>query len=206
MEWGWSEEKLICIPNFVRVDEYTPQFGPGDYFLYFGRLAPEKDVDTLIKAAILANVLLRIAGTGPDEVRLKALAASHEKIKFLGYCGGEILKTLVREARAVVLPSQWYENAPMSILEAYASRKPVVAAKIGGIPEMLQIGQTGYLFESGNVKELSTYLTHVHTLPDSRIAEMGQQAYAYVTANFTPNRYLQDMLQLYKSLGATAIA
>jgi glycosyltransferase involved in cell wall biosynthesis len=206
MEWGWPEEKLAYIPNFVRVEEYTPQFSPGDYFLYFGRLAPEKGVDTLITAATQANVKLRIAGTGPDENRLKTLAISSEKIEFMGYRSGENLKTLLREAKAIVLPSQWYENAPMSILEAYACGKPVIAARIGGIPEMLQDGQTGYLFESGNVEELATHLTHIHELSDSRIIEMGQQARNHVTENYTPNRYMQNMLRLYQSLGVNITA
>ena len=202
-EWGWPEEKLAYIPNFVRAEEYTPQFSPGDYFLYFGRLAPEKGIDTLIAAANQANVKLRIAGTGPDENRLKALASTSENIEFMGYCSGEKLKTLLREARAIVLPSQWYENAPMSILEAYASGKPVIGAKIGGIPEMLEDGKTGSLFESGNVEELAAHLTHIHKLSDSRIIEMGQQARARVTEDYSPNRYTQDMLLLYQSLGVT---
>jgi len=201
-EWGWPEEKFVHIPNFVRADEYTPQFKPGDYFLYFGRLAPEKGVDTLIKAAIQANVRLRIAGTGPDERRLINLAASSPRIEFMGYCAGEDLKMLLRESRAIVLPSQWYENAPMSILEAYASGKPVIAANIGGIPEMVLEGQTGYLFESGNADELAGRLAHTNGLPDGRIAEIGKQARAYVATAFTPARYTQDMLRLYQSLGA----
>lgn len=206
MEWGWPEEKLAYIPNYVRVEEYTPQFSPGDYFLYFGRLAPEKGVNTLIAAAAQANVKLRIAGTGPDENRLKTLAISSEKIEFLGYRSGEDLKTLLRGARAIVLPSQLYENAPMSILEAYACGKPVIAARIGGIPEMLRDGQTGYLFESGSIEELAAHLTHIHELSDSRVIEMGRQARSHVAENFTPNRYVQEMLKLYQSLGVNTAA
>lgn len=201
MEWGWPEENLVYIPNFVRVEGYIPQFSPGDYFLYFGRLAPEKGVSSLITAAIRANVKLRIVGTGPDDNRLKSLAISSEKIEFMGYRSGEDLRTLLREARAIVLPSQWYENAPMSILEAYASGKPVIASKIGGIPEMLLDGETGYLFESGNTEELAAHLTHIHELSDSRIIEMGRQARSHVAENFTPIRYMRDMLKLYQSLG-----
>lgn len=200
IEWGWPEKQITYIPNFVRAEEYIPQFAPGDYFLYFGRLAPEKGLETLITAAIRANIKLRIAGTGPDEGRLKNLAAASENIEFMGYCGGETLKILLREARAVVLPSQWYENAPMSILEAYASGKPVLAARIGGIPEMISDGQTGYLFESGNIDELMERLTYIEGLPDSKITDMGRQARTHVSSNFTPERYMQNMLQLYRSL------
>jgi len=131
MEWGWSEQQLAYIPNYVDVAAYTPRYEPGDYFFYFGRLAMEKGVATLIRAAAHAGVKLRIAGTGPEGDALKALAAeTGGDVEFLGFVSGEPLWTWVREARAIVLPSEWYENAPMSVLEAYASGKPAIGARI----------------------------------------------------------------------------
>ncbi len=202
IEWGWNPEKLIYIPNFINANQYAPQYEPGDYFLYFGRLAPEKGVDTLIKAALTAGVKLRIAGTGPYEAELRALLPAHsEQVEFLGFYSGENLRSLIREARAIVLPSQWYENAPISILEAYASGKPVIGACIGGIPEMLQEGETGFLFESGNVSELADKLRIISDTSNHQISEMGRAARRYVCATFTAERYFNDMLTLYESLG-----
>lgn len=202
IEWGWDPGKLTYIPNFIDANQYAPQYEPGDYFLYFGRLAPEKGVDTLIRAALAAGVRLRIAGTGPYEAELRALLpADSEQVEFLGFCSGEKLWSLIREARAIVLPSQWYENAPISILEAYASGKPVIGARIGGIPEMLQEGETGFLFESGNVSDLADKLTAVSDTPNHQISEMGRAARRYVGATFTAERYFNDMLTLYESLG-----
>lgn len=202
IEWGWPEEKIAYIPNYVRADEYQPQYQPGIYFLYFGRLAQEKGVDTLIRAAAQAKVVLRIVGTGPDETKLKALAtAQGGNVEFLGYRTGENLKSLLRDARAIVLPSQWYENAPMSVLEAYASGKIVIAAKIGGIPEMVLEGETGFLFESSNVDELANRLTLVSSLSDETIAQMGERARDYVSKTFTVDRYIDETLNLYRSLG-----
>jgi len=202
IEWGWDPGKLTYIPNFIDANQYAPQYEPGDYFLYFGRLAPEKGVDTLIKAALAAGVKLRIAGTGPFEAELRALLPGNsEQVEFLGFCRGEKLWSLIREARAIVLPSQWYENAPISILEAYASGKPVIGAHIGGIPEMLQEGETGFLFESGNVSDLAGKLEAIRDTPNHRVSEMGRAARRYVRATFTAERYFNDMLTLYKSLG-----
>lgn len=202
VEWGWPEEKITYIPNYVRTDEYQPQYQPGNNFLYFGRLAQEKGVDTLIRAAAQARVGLRIVGTGPDETKLKALAvAQGGNVEFLGYRTGEDLKSLLRDARAIVLPSQWYENAPMSVLEAYASGKIVIAANIGGIPEMVMEGETGFLFESGNVDELANRLTRVSSLSDETIAQMGEYARGYVSKTFTVDRYIDETLNLYRSLG-----
>lgn len=202
MEWGWPEDQLAYIPNYVDLTAYEPRFEPGDYFFYFGRLALEKGVATLIRAAALAGVKLKIAGTGPEGDVLKKLAAeSGGEIDFLGFVSGEPLWQLVREARAVVLPSEWYENAPMSVLEAYACGTPVIGARIGGIPEMVREGETGLLFESGNVEELATKLRECADMPDSRLSGMGSAARDFVAHTFTSERYLNEMLELYASLG-----
>lgn len=202
IEWGWPADKLVYIPNFVRTQGVTQQIAAGNYFFYFGRLALEKGVATLIRAAVRAGVRLRIAGTGPEEASLKALAAEEGgDIEFLGFVSGEPLWKLVREARAVVLPSEWYENAPMSVLEAYASGKPVLGARIGGIPEMVNEGQTGWLFESGSVEGLAEKLAQMQAQPNAQIEAMGQQARRLVETTFNESLYLDRMLRLYESLG-----
>ncbi|MDR3390208.1 MAG: glycosyltransferase [Sulfuriferula sp.] len=207
IEWGWPAEKLVYIPNFVHAEDFTPQFKSGDYFFYFGRLALEKGVATLIRAAAHAGVRLRIAGTGPEEAMLKALAGElGGDIDFLGFVSGAPLRTLIREARAVVLPSEWYENAPMSVLEAYASGKPVIGARIGGIPEMVHTEKTGALFESGNVNELAVLLTQFAHMTDKQVSTMGEEAHAYVSSTFTAERYLRDMLSLYADLNVNMAA
>ena len=200
-EWGWPREKLVYIPNYIDAENFQPQYSPGDYFLYFGRLAPEKGVDTLIQAAARLGVRLKIAGTGPFEQDLHALAGQATGVEFLGHCSGEQLWQLVREARAVVLPSRWYENAPLCILEAYASGKPVIGARIGGIAEMVREGETGFLFESGNVEDLSRAVQHVATLRDDQLEAMGRAARQYVGDSFTRQQYFERTLDLYRSLG-----
>ncbi len=122
MEWGWPEAQLAYVPNYVDAGRFTPSYEPGDYFLFAGRLAVEKGVATLLKAAIQSKVALRIAGTGPLEAELRGLPGA-DQVQWLGFCSGEALWQQVRGARALVLPSEWYENAPMSILEAYAAAR-----------------------------------------------------------------------------------
>lgn len=202
IEWGWDEQMLEYIPNFIRPENYQPQYEPGDYFLYFGRLAPEKGVGTLIKAALKAGVTLRIAGTGPMEAELKAMVpAGNTQIEFMGFCGGEKLWSLVRGSRAVVLPSEWYENAPMSVLEAYACGKPVIGARIGGIPEMVLEAETGYLFESGDTSQLSDCLGRLAGMREHEVMRLGKPAREYVSTRFNEDRYITSMLGLYEVLG-----
>lgn len=201
IEWGWPKEKLVYIPNYVDSRRHVPEYEPGQYLMYFGRLAPEKGVDTLIRAALDAGISLKIAGTGPMEDELKALAQGHPNIEFLGFRSGQELWDLVRASRAVVLPSQWYENAPMSVLEAYALGKPVIGAAIGGIPEMLIEGETGMVFRSGDVASLSDTLRRMKTLPNHAVAELGRAARNHVSTVYTEGRYRQAMLRMYGELG-----
>lgn len=202
IEWGWSRDKFAYIPNYVDSTRFEPGYPPGDYFLYFGRLAPEKGVATLMRAAKVAGVKLKIAGTGPIEAELHAL---HKElggdIEFLGYQSGARLHALIREARAMVLPSEWYENAPMSVLESFALGTPVIGANIGGIPEMVLNGETGWTFESRDTEGLTDLLARVASMPATQIEVAGRHARTHVATNFNRAGYLQATLELYASLG-----
>jgi len=205
MEWGWPKEKFAYIPNYVDATRFEPQFSPGGYFLYFGRLAPEKGVGTLLRAAAKAGVALKLAGTGPEDEALRALNVQlGSPGDFLGYQGGTALWDLIRGARAVVLPSEWYENAPMSLLESFALGKTAIGARIGGIPEMIDEGVNGWTFQSGSVDELATRLQQVATLPDSTLSQMGHAARDIVESRFSRSRYVEATLSLYAELGVSA--
>jgi len=199
-EWGWSADKIVYIPNFVDEPKFEKHTSPGKYFLYFGRLAPEKGVETLIRACIASGCELKIAGTGPSELHLKSIASSNPKINFLGFKAGDDLWELVRGARAVVLPSEWYENAPVSVLEAYAIGKIVIGANIGGIPEMIVENETGFTFPSGATDALADVLKKVEAMDDASIARMGEQSIEYVAQNYSQQAYLERMLSLYENL------
>lgn len=202
IEWGWNPQQIAYIPNYVHVERFTPNYEPGDYFVYFGRLQLDKGVATVVRAAIQAGVKLHMVGTGPDEAFVKQLADGYEeRVIFHGYQQGESLRSIVGQARAAILASEIYENAPMSVLEAYASGKPVIGAHIGGIPEMVREGETGALFESGKVEELASLLRKFADMPDSAVAGMGRAARQYVSTTFTHQRYLNEMLALYAELG-----
>lgn len=197
-EWGWDESKFTYIPNFVHSGDFDPGYHPGKYFLYFGRLSVEKGLGTLIRAAAKIGAELVIVGTGPNESDLKGLAESlNAKVRFLGYQSGPDLHTTVRGAKAVVLPSEWYENAPMSVLEAFALGKPVVGARIGGIPEMIEPDINGWLFESGDADQLADVLSNVNSLGIAEVEERGRAARAMVEREFTSDRYVEQMLALY---------
>ena len=206
VEWGWEPDRLIHIPNFVNTTVLKPDYRPGEYFVFFGRLSKEKGVRTLIQAASEANVELKIIGRGPLEEELKVLAASlGANVSFLGFRAGAALHQVISNARAVVLPSEWYENAPMSIMESYALGKPVIGANIGGIPELIRDGETGITFESGNIESLVMSLIQFKRMKNSAVAEMGKSARQWVEAEYTVEKYAERLLSLYSGLGVKNI-
>ncbi len=201
-EWGWEPDRLTHIPNFVDVDLLRPNYQPGKYFVYLGRLSREKGIKTLIHAAHEANVDLKVIGNGPLEEELKILAASLDaNVEFLGYQAGEALHKVISNARAVVLPSECYENAPICIMESYALGRPVIGANIGGLPELIREGETGVTFESGNIESLKNALIKFKNMTDDAVIEMGKTARQWVENEYTVEKYSERLQNLYSKLG-----
>ena len=143
-------EKTVVIHNFVNQKNYAP-VEKKDYVLYFGRYAQEKGIQTLVETCKrLPEIPFVFAGSGP----LKDQLANISNIKDVGFQTGEALKKLIAEARFTVYPSEWYENCPFSVMESQMYGTQVLGANIGGIPELIEEGRTGELFESGNSEAL----------------------------------------------------
>ncbi|UHS63236.1 glycosyltransferase family 4 protein [Agrobacterium vaccinii] len=205
IEWGWPSEKLAYIPNYVdqTISDHPVTAEEGDYFLFAGRLAPEKGIATLIKAASLSGQRLRIAGTGPEEPALRALVQqTGADVEFLGYLSGDALHLAIAGAKALVLPSEWYENAPVSLLEAYALGRPVIGADIGGIPELIQQNITGLIARSADPDDLARALTAMSALSPDMRREMGLAGREWVQKDFSQAAYLERTTNLYRELGA----
>ena len=202
VEWGWDRDKFVYIPNCIDVVNFEAKYTVGEAFVYFGRLSEEKGVMTLLKAAKLASVTLEIVGEGEMTAQAKAYAQAHNiKVTFHGFQSGENLYAIIRRARAVVLPSEWYENAPISILEAYALGTPVIGANIGGIPEMVREGETGVLFPYGDSEALAQTLLSFQSMPEEQLSAMGKSARVWVEASFSTSSYQKSLLSLYQILG-----
>lgn len=199
--WGWDADRIVHIPNCIDTSGFTPATDERGYFVYAGRLAPEKGLATLLRAAALAHQKLVLAGSGPEEPRLRRLAeAFGADVSFAGHLGKPELQRLIGEALALVLPSEWYENAPVSILEAYALGRPVIGARIGGIPELVADGETGLLVEPGNAAALAEALAALATLPPTARAAMGAAGCDWASREFSPDRYRERILKLYEAI------
>ncbi|ACP23354.1 polysaccharide biosynthesis protein, putative (plasmid) [Sinorhizobium fredii NGR234] len=201
-EWGWPREKMVHVPNFVDVSTFRTDWQEGDYFVFAGRLAPEKGLATLIRAIALSGERLIVAGTGPEEASLRRLAGElGADVTFAGYLSGDKLHRVIGESRALVLPSEWYENAPISLLETYALQRPVIGAAIGGIPEMVREGETGLLASSGKPEDLARALRAMAALSPAARRRMGAEGRSWISSEFSAAAYRARTLDLYASLG-----
>lgn len=157
-DWG-VENKIEFIPNFsdVKKEENQKDIKEQDYYLYFGRLSEEKGIRFLIEVfKKLNNKKLVIIGDGP--LKNYVLKNRSENIEYLGFKTGEDLKQHILEAKAIIYPSLWYENAPIALIEAILLDKPVIVANTGGMPEIAQNGAKYALFKPGNQLELANII------------------------------------------------
>lgn len=198
---GFAADRIQHIPNAIDVNRFTPNPSVGEYVLYAGRLSPEKGILTLLKAIHGSGIPLRIVGEGPMRgiAEELAVALGLQNVRFEGYRSGEELAALFKNAAFVVLPSEWYENAPISALEAFAYAKPVLGSRIGGIPELVTPGDTGDLFEPNSVEDLRAKL--IQLWRDRRgLLRLGRNARRTVEDHFSMDLHYSKLLRLYEQL------
>lgn len=206
MERSLGLQGVTHIPNFAE----PPLVGPAgpverhSTLLFAGRLGREKGVDVLLRA--MPKVLfhhpearLVVAGDGPERPALERLASElglGREVSFEGALGPDVLGLRYAEAGLVVLPTLWMENCPVSVLEAFAHGRAVVATRIGGVPELVEDGTTGALFDRGDTSDLAERLSGLLADPQ-RIVEMGSNALAAWAESYTPERHAVRLRRFY---------
>lgn len=197
VQGGFSKSKMQTLCNFIDVEKCKFSSTDGtddvellpkkeDYYCFIGRLSHEKGAKTLIEAANQLPYKLVIIGGGPLMDELKSVA--HTNIEFVGFKQWNDIKQLVGKARFSVIPSEWYENNPLSVIEAQCLGTPVLGANIGGIPEL-----TDYTFSSGNIADLKTKIEKMWNseFDYQQIASDAQHRYDAET-------YYDKLINIYK--------
>jgi glycosyltransferase involved in cell wall biosynthesis len=204
MRSGLPKEKFTLIHNFID-DKYfdsTPNYNSGDYFLFVGRLANDKGVKYLIEAMNLLprEIPLRIVGTGPQEEEFKALAQKYElnNITFVGHKKRHELVDEYRNCIASLLPCYWFEAFGLVIVEAFTQGKPVLASKVGAIPEIIENGINGFTFEAKNVQEIASYINKLYN-DRSLVQLMGRNARKKAEKMYTAKLHYNRLLDLYNN-------
>lgn len=194
-EGGFNPGKLVTLCNFINTEKCRKEeAGRKDYYCYVGRLSEEKGIGTLIDAASALPYRLVVIGSGPMEERLKKETEKRNApVLFTGHKGWEEIKELVGNARFTVIPSEWYENNPLSVIEAQCLGTPVLGARIGGIPELIEEGRSGMTFESGNAQDLQEKIETMFTRSFDNIA-LARESQERHSAEI----YYNEIMRIYK--------
>jgi glycosyltransferase involved in cell wall biosynthesis len=218
---GVPAEKIAIVPNGIDLTEYSDLPSKGSFkkkfgldknekiVLYLGRIHEIKGIDILVRA--FANILhkldnVRLVIVGPDDgyireikVLTKALRIE-DKVLISGPLYGVAKLEAYVDADVYVLPSR-YETFPMTVLEAYACGKPVIASKVGGLNDLLINGETGMLVDPGNTAELTKNILYLLDHAE-RAEEMGLKGKQFVNENFTINKIAEELQNLYRAVAS----
>lgn len=200
-EFGIDENRVIHIPNFLDEDSTVAvRKNQEKYYLYFGRLSEEKGVVTLLKAFQTLNVKLKIVGEGPLKEYLEKYIETQrmDNVEMLGFMSGQPLIDVVGNAKAIMLPSEWYENGPYSAIEALRMHRPIIGANIGGIPELVK--NNGYLFESGNPVDLREKVIKMEELSETGYCQMQENSYRIFVENYTKEIHYRRLEKVYEEI------
>jgi glycosyltransferase involved in cell wall biosynthesis len=194
VESGMSRDAIGVKPNFAWPAERRS--GPGDYFLYLGRLYFEKAVDTILEAWRHARGRLLIVGDGPDAQRLRGLAPPG--VEFVGVVAPDRVNEILRGARALLMPSRWYEAAPRAIPEAFAAGVPVVASDFGALPESVEDGVSGLLVPPDAPSEWAAAASRLQD--DAESERLGEGAWLAWRDRYSPERGLEQLESIYRQV------
>jgi len=180
---GWIGDTGTVLPYVVSLEgEDLNGYADDGYLFFAGRLHKTKGVHILIEAALKSGVPLKIAGDGPDMAELRMQAGAATNIEFLGSIPRRDVLSLMRRARAVVVPSVWLEPFGLVALEPQGLRTAVIASKIGGLGEVLVDGQTGFYVEPEDIDGLARVMRRIYEDPGlaRKMGEMGRLRYEAV--------------------------
>lgn len=204
VEQGWNGDQFEVLPHFQRAWGCASNERADAPVLYFGRLSAEKGVCDLLRAMQqLPELQLVVAGDGAQRNELEALTASLSlaNVEFVGHLGREKLQSLISESRFTVLPSHAYETFGKSILESYAFGRAVIASDLGSRRELVHDGQTGLLYQTGNIDQLANAMRLLTENPNLA-RTLGRNGWEMVQRQYTPESHYEKLLTIYKRTAA----
>jgi glycosyltransferase involved in cell wall biosynthesis len=204
IQYGIPSEKMVFLPAPVDTEKFKPKrvSNKNDYILFFGRLSERNGITTLVGAMKhIPEIKLKIAGAG----EMKGFLENHisqekiQNVSLLGFLSKEDLQRQISGSYFTVFPNHCYHLCPSSILESFAFAKPVIAARLGSVPELVEDGKTGLLFEPRDEKQLAEKIKYLYENPEA-VKKMGKNARNKVEQNYSAEKYYPKLLGLYQSL------
>lgn len=198
------DTKIETLHNFVDVEKFNPDNNKDEnYAFYFGRLSIEKGIINLLKAfSMQEKGKLFIAGDGPEKENIIKFIKENKlekRVKMLGFLQQNKIKEYIANSSFVIVPSIWYENCPYSILETLATGKPVIGSNIGGIPELIEDGKNGFLYNYDDIPKLAQ-LINVLFSDEKLRTKMGKESRKLAINNYSINTYYKKLNSYYEKL------
>ena len=200
IEGGLPAHKIFIKPNFLWSPP-EPSNNHDGYAIFIGRLTKGKGVYTMLSAwCKLKDAPLKVIGDGPLKAELEGIATREHlsNVSFLGYQPWDRCMEYLSKARFLIMPSEHYEGFPCVIAEAYGCGKPVLASRVGPLPELIRDGETGILFECGSSEDLANKAQLMFQSKEA-VEEMGQAARAEFEVKYTPEQNYQQLMQIYEN-------
>lgn len=206
IEGGIPASKIACIPTFIDATQIVPCYEHDKYFLFLGRMAHQKGTIYAIEAMNYlknSDYVLKITGSITDSEEDQKIwkyikdNQLEDKVIFTGFKHGKELEYMISRATCIVCPAIWYENMPNTVIEAYAYGKPVVASRVGSLAEIVVDGETGYLFEMKNAKDMADKLSSF--IDNSLLSsELGKKARVVCERDYNENIHMQKVLRVLR--------
>lgn len=194
---GFAAEKIRVLHNPVDAETILPSYEHRGYFLFVGRLSPEKGGATILRLAkLLPNIHFKIVGSGPEQEKLEQKGRGLGNVEFLGFRTGDALQELYHGAIAVLIPSRVQDNFPFTALEAHASGKPVIGSEVGGTGEIVQDRVTGFLVKPLDLHGWSEAVMRLQ-YDDDLQQQMSKAAREWVEKRFTIRAHDDQLMRLY---------
>lgn len=192
-------KKSNVVYNFTNL--FDTEIIRGKYFLYFGRYDREKGINTLLNAfKNIKDYNLLLAGRGPLEDKIKEYENNYPNIKNVGFKSGDDLTNLIKNSEAVIIPSECYENLPMSAVESLSLSKPIITTALGGLKELTENSNAGFLFNYGNHDSLVKFLKLFKIMTDEEYTKLSANAYNFAIKNFNSELFYTKLISIYQEL------
>lgn len=192
---GYDKSKFQVLCNFIDLKKVeNPSYQKGDYYVYLGRLTRVKGIETLCKVAAELPYKLVVIGGGELEADLRE-RYKDANIEFIGQRNWSEFRSVLEGAKFMVLPSEWSENNPLTVIESQALGTPVIGANIGGIPELIEVGKSGMVFKSGDCSDLKEKIEMMwrYSFDYESLSSNAQESYS-------SEKYYENILRIYKGL------
>ena len=190
-----AEEQVFIKPNFTEDKGWAGSEDRQNFFLFVGRLSHEKGIQTLLEASKQADFRLEIIGDGEMKPLVEEFAQRYPNIVYHGFQGQDFIAEKMKQCKALLFPSVWYEGMPLTLLEAFSTGTPVIISDIDNLNEMVKHQYNGLHFRTGDSKDLAEKIQYFQQNATAHYYENARKTYEML---YSPEKNYQELIEIYQ--------